>query len=407
MKQILLGTLAVSLFTAASLHAQEGCGSGRYNSEVFNNYTLSSDIIYGNNPSGAGDLKLDVYEPTGDVIAQRPLIILAHGGSFISGTKTDDPAVTESCKRFAKMGYVTASIDYSLGFDNLPPNSQDAAKTVYRTARELKTAIRFFRKDAATTNTYKINPDLIFIGGNSAGAIIALHTAYLDQYSELPAGVDTTTMGGIEGNQFGNAGYPSHCAAVVNMAGAIGDTTWMLNNTAIPVVSAHGDADNTVPYGSQTIVFFGLFPIMDVDGSGSINIFTTQHNMMADLLTFPGDDHCPWNSDTAKMTQMINHNRDFLYDIVCTYASINEAENVAVNVWPNPAKDNVTVQLSKTEGKVSYKVMDINGKTVLSGTKNPENSAITISTESLAGGVYTVHVQSGVYSKTAKVVINK
>lgn len=407
MKKLLLGALAVSLFSTLSMQAQQiTCSDGRFAGEIFSNYTLTSDITYGNNPQGMGALKLDVYEPTGDVYTSRPLIILAHGGSFITGSKTDDPAVTESCKRFAKMGYVTASINYSTGFDQLPPDSQSAARTVYRVAREMKAAIRFFRKDAATTNTYKINPNIIIIGGNSAGAILSLHTAYLDQYSELPAGIDTTTAGGLEGNEFGNAGYSSDVYAVVNMAGAIGDTAWMINNIDIPVVSAHGDDDNTVPYGSETITLAG-FPIMPVDGSGTIDVFTTNRGMIADLLTFPGDDHCPWNSNATKMTQMINHNRDFLYELICVNASINESDKVSMNLYPNPASEMVTVTLSETHGVVNYKLMDMNGRVILSGNKNADNGAITISTESVANGVYTVQVTSGGVNKSAKLVINK
>ena len=320
MKKTLLVTFTGLFMGSASLHAQEGCGTGRYNSEVFPNYTLTSNIVYGSNPAASENLTLDVYQPTGDAIAQRPLIILAHGGSFIGGSSTDDPAVTESCKRFAKMGYVTASINYTLGFDVFPPDSLSAARTVYTVAREMKAAVRFFRKDAATANTYKINPNLIFIGGNSAGAILALHTGYLDQYSELPAGIDTATAGGLEGDQYGNAGYSSEVQAVVNMAGAIGDTTWMQNNTDLPVVSAHGDADQTVPFGDAIITLGGFIQIMPVNGSGVINEFTTDHNMIANLMVFPGDDHCPWNTDALKMTQMIIHTRDFLYPLVCSAA---------------------------------------------------------------------------------------
>lgn len=502
MKKILLGLLAGTFICQASLHAQEGCGTGRYNSEVFTAFTLTSDVVYGNNPAGAGQLKMDIYSPTGDNIAQRPVIVLAHGGSFIGGTKLDDPAVTESCKRFAKMGYVTASIEYSLGFDVFPPSPESAARTVYRTARELKTAVRFFRKDAATANVYKINPNLIFIGGNSAGAIIALHAAYLDQYSELPAGIDTTANGGMEGNEFGNAGYSSVSSGVINMAGAIGDTAWISNNTNIPVVSAHGDADGTVPFGSQTIVFGGIFPVMDVDGSGSINIKTQAEHMYADLLVFPGDDHCPWNSNALKMTQMIIHTRDFIYPIVCsaaggtapvadftadqthigtgqnvsftqtstntpygftwsitpttgtsyqngtsassanpvvkfntagTYtvilnaannggsntvtktgyitvaanASVNEAENMTVSVFPNPASETVFVQLAHTTGPVNYKVIDIAGKTVLAGNRTPDQGLISIPAETLRNGVYTIQLQSGNAVKTVKAVIGK
>jgi para-nitrobenzyl esterase len=503
MKKVLLGVFAVSLFTTASLHAQEGCGTGRYNSEVFPTYTLTSDIVYGNDPGATSPaLKLDVYQPTGDVATQRPLIILAHGGSFISGNKTADPAVTESCIRFAKMGYVTASINYTLGFEGLPPSQEQAARTVYKTARQMKAAIRFFRKDAATTNTYKINPNLVFIGGNSAGAILALHAAYLDQYSELPVGIDTVANGGMAGNEFGNPGYSSNVSGVINMAGALGDTTWMLNNTSIPVVSAHGNADGTVPFGSAIITLFSI-PILPVDGSGSIDIFTTEHGMNADLLVFPGDDHCPWNSNALKMTQVITHTRDFLYPIVCngaggvapvadftadqtnitagsnvtftqtstnspygytwtispttgvsfvsgtsaasanpvvkfstagTYTvilnavnnggsntvtktsyitvvnggvSINESEKNALSVFPNPATESIFVTLTDAKESISYKLIDLTGKTVLSGNKKVDNGMFEVGIENLSNGVYTMQVTNGNQTKTSKVVVKK
>lgn len=502
MKKTLLVTLTGLLIGSASLHAQEGCGTGRYNSEVFTNYTLTSNVTYGSNPAASETLTLDVYQPTGDVIAQRPLIILAHGGSFISGSSTDDPAVTESCKRFAKMGYVTASINYTLGFDMFPPDSFSAARTVYTVAREMKAAVRFFRKDAATTNTYKINPNLIFIGGNSAGAILALHTGYLDQYSELPAGIDTASLGYLEGEQYGNPGYSSEVQAIINMAGAIGDTAWMQNNTDIPVVSAHGDADQTVPFGDDIITLGGFIQIMPVNGSGVIDEFTTDHSMYADLLVFPGDDHCPWNSNAQKMTAMIIHTRDFLYPLVCsaaggappvsdftadqtnintgqqvsftencsntpygftwtiapttgvsfvggttassadpvvkfntagTYtvilnsvnnggshtvtkagyitvtggnASVAEADNDAVSVYPNPASNTLYVSWPQASGSVSYKMVDISGKTVLSGNQTVDgNSPLLLAIDGLSSGLYTLQLQNGNTSKTVKTVI--
>ena len=79
---------------------------------------------YGNNINYAGfaeDLMLDVYEPNGDTLANgdsvtdRPLVLLAHGGSFIGGSKTGSDVVPLA-ESFAKMGYVVASINYRLGF---------------------------------------------------------------------------------------------------------------------------------------------------------------------------------------------------------------------------------------------------------------------------------------------------
>jgi poly(3-hydroxybutyrate) depolymerase len=409
MKKLLVGAVCAMSVIPAGVKAQEGCGTGRYNTEYFDDYVLTSDIVYGYNPQGSGNLLLDFYEPANDPIAQRPLIILVHGGSFISGSKTDDPAVTEHCIAFAKMGYATASINYTLGFDQFPPGQESAVRTVYRAARELKTAVRFFRKDAATDNLYRINPNIIFIGGNSAGAITSLHAAFLDQYNELPAGIDTSALaqGNLEGTAFGNAGYSSQISGVLNMAGALGDTNWMSNNTIIPVASAHGTADQTVPYNSAVINFLGMIPIMPVDGSQSIHQYASNHGMNHSLLQFPGGDHCPWNSNAAKMTQVINHNRDFLYNILCVLADIEENPSIEINVFPNPAAGTFSIQVPRQEEMLSFSVVDVTGKTVLSGKQSAANGIISVSSENLNSGLYYVRIQLGNKSLTEKLLIRK
>ena len=58
---------------------------------------------------------MDVYEPTGDTMAFRPLIIWAHGGSFLGGDKGDSD-VAALCQRFTKRGFVCASVNYRTGF---------------------------------------------------------------------------------------------------------------------------------------------------------------------------------------------------------------------------------------------------------------------------------------------------
>jgi para-nitrobenzyl esterase len=407
-RNVLLIALALSSVQLTS-QAQNGCGNGRYQQMIFTDYTLTSDVVYGQVPGG-GDLLLDVYEPTGDQLAARPLIVLAHGGSFIGGSKTEDPAVTKSCIAFAKMGYVCASINYTLGFDAFPPNAESAARTVYRTARQMKTAVRFFRKDAATANLYKVNPDVVFIGGNSAGAITALHAGYLDTYAELPAGIDTSALaqGAIEGYMFGHPGYSDQVSGIINMAGAIGDVDWLANNTIVPVVSAHGTVDQTVPYGSETIVFLGAFPVMPVEGSGTIHTYAQANGMNEALLDFVNEDHVPWNSDDTKMTQVINFNRDFLYNIVCVLADV-DAQNMlqAANIFPNPADDLVTIQLPGFSGELTIRVTDLTGKTVYSQVSTISDGQVSLNTENLSAGMYALEIRSGNYSTTKKLMIGK
>src|SRR6185295_15923294 len=96
----------------ARLHAQ--CTGGRYTSPIFSADSVTSNIQYGSNityTGGTQNLQLDIYQPSGDTASIRPLIIIAHGGSFLFGTKTGTDVVP-LCHDFAKMGYVVASINY-------------------------------------------------------------------------------------------------------------------------------------------------------------------------------------------------------------------------------------------------------------------------------------------------------
>lgn len=244
-----ISTLVLSLVLSSATFAQTPCQSGRYASDVYSNVNLTSDIVYGSNTSFSGantSLTLDFYEPAADTATARPLIIWVHGGSFQFGTKTDVD-VQELSNRFAKKGYACASINYRLGF--FPIDSSNAIKAVLRATQDLKASIRYFYKDRATTNTYKIDTNRIFIGGSSAGAITALHVGYLDQDCEISDYINASglaTLGGLEGAS-GNQGYSSKVAGVINLCGALGRYSWMEAGD-VPLVSIHGTADATVRY---------------------------------------------------------------------------------------------------------------------------------------------------------------
>ena len=93
-----------------SLIAQNPC-EGRYVEEIFDNVDVTT-VTY----SDVHNLSMDIYQPVGDDVTNRPVIIFAHGGTFIFGSKNNS-TVVELCERFAKRGYVTASINYRLSGD--------------------------------------------------------------------------------------------------------------------------------------------------------------------------------------------------------------------------------------------------------------------------------------------------
>lgn len=84
--------------------------------------------------------------------------------------------------------------------------------------------------------------------------------------------------------------------------------------------------------------------------------------------------------------------------------SINEvnAENLDVSIFPNPAKDWVTVTLTQAETDASFSVNDQSGKLLLFGELN-ENGKIN--TSSLAKGNYVLSLQTSSGIKTTKLII--
>src|SRR5688572_32059147 len=118
-KDLRLLSAICCLAISASCFAQTG---PRYLSETFTSVVVTSSVTYGNNISvlsgtpASSALIMDVYEPAGDVLTARPLIIVLHAGSFLPavanglavGKKTDS-AVVNMCMRFARRGFVAVA----------------------------------------------------------------------------------------------------------------------------------------------------------------------------------------------------------------------------------------------------------------------------------------------------------
>jgi|GEM_PF-339423 len=242
---ILLTLLVLTLNSfSQSLYSES-----RYRHALFNQVTAQNNVKYGEAPQWVWpywneDLYLNVYQPTGDIVPNRPLIIFAHAGGFLNGSKDVDDMVA-LCDSFARKGYVTATIDYRKGFN--PLDAESAERAVYRGVQDGKAAVRYFKANAST---YKIDTNYIYFGGMSAGGFITLHVAYMDLESERPA----STFGGGTVNNLGcldcsggNTNRTSTIRAGLNYWGAIEDTTLIVHND-IPLLSMHGATDPTVPY---------------------------------------------------------------------------------------------------------------------------------------------------------------
>ena len=425
---------ALLLISSIQLNAQ--CIGGRYHDYIFPaNPTLTSGVVYGSNlkySGGTQSLLMDIYQPNGvvgggDTCTQRALVIVCHGGSFLTGSKTGSDVVP-LCKDLARMGYVTASMEYRLGMTNIiggphPLDSADAGAAVMRAVHDGRAAIRFFRKNARIGgNTYKIDTNNIYFAGVSAGGFVAVHIAYMDLLSEFPSYVDTTGTtvgmstgqpgmhGGLEGNS-GNPGYSSKVKAIVNICGALGDTAWM-NTGDTPVLSFHGTIDGTVPYGYATISVAGN-PLLKVYGSSMIAEQANNVGIVNCMETWYGQDHVPEVASAVYYDSTITITRNFLEHFTCGVAlncnytvapmvGIHEIANDAdFNIYPNPTYNSATIDLSSFNGNaVTITLYDALGRQV-KNIKNIKDYQYNLTRDNLVNGIYfmNITVNGKVYSK--------
>lgn len=339
---LLLGLAAGPGGPARAQTTATTCGSGRYADDVFAAVTKTTGVVYGQNSvvdystntSSLQTLALDFYEPTDDTAPQRPLLIFAFGGAFVSGQRTD---MDDLCQAFARKGYATATIDYRLvpagaGCPTFLPgcnqlavfgSQERLADQIVRASSDMKAAVRFFRHDAATANTYRIDPGRIIVAGYSAGAITALQTAYIDSDTEDPTFTTAyQNNGGLEGNTdlpAPNQLLPTYnarnLAGTLSLAGGVA-TLGVVSAGNPPLYSVHGDADQVVPYGYGGV--YGSAYMLY--GSGAIQPQASSAGIVNELLTLAGGDHASPRA-AARRAAINMAAAAFFQPLVCTAAA--------------------------------------------------------------------------------------
>jgi len=344
--------LVIISISSAHLFGQFGevCEGDRLVEPIFAEVQISESVKFGvgtNVLNQEFDLLMDVYEPVGDNLRDRPVVVLAHGGSFVGGDRKN-PVMVNTCTELAKRGYVAASIEYTLfpfltlGF----PDSTDLINVIALASGDLKTAIRFFKEDGINENTFGINPGLVTAGGYSAGAILACHQGMLDEDDELTEFVQNAfdEVGGIE-NLGGNLEFDDDIISVFNISGSVYDVDFIDENST-PIYSAHGDMDGTVPY------MFGLTGgIMTSNGSFNINQRYQSLGLESQLFTFVGGGHTDIFSAANFADDLLAmYNEFFVWNkeqICSIIASNDNLEKTSASIYPNPTDGIVNFQFGE------------------------------------------------------------
>ena len=274
----------------------------RYLDEVFDEVTKTEDIIYGNAPdlpflflfewnTENIDLDMDIYEPTGDTLTNRPVIIFIHSGAFFSGYNEADDVVALSIAS-AKRGYVAVSMNYRLGINIL--SSYSGERAVYRGVQDASAVVRYLREFC---QDYGIDYENIFIWGTSAGSFIGLHLAFVedDERPESTYGSgEDPDLGCIdcEGNDYIHNSKPK---AVISCWGALVDLDMIDQENNIPTIMFHGTLDPVVLFNSG-YPFTGVITLPIVYGSNLIHERLNELHIQNALYFEEGQLHEYWGT---------------------------------------------------------------------------------------------------------------
>ena len=221
------------------------------------------------------NLTMDIFTPSEDMATNRAAVIVAHGGAFVAGAKDDDSQQSIGyCGQLASRGFVVASIQYRLGVTltdggdaGIPDNtlnlavglllnnykfemtieSDNYARAVYRGVQDINAAVRYIHKHA---DELGVDPDRIYVLGNSAGAIMSIENVYTNAQEDFPSTINKAeayTLGGV--NAYGEEGVDAHANGAVALWGATHDPSTLGHNKT-PIFLAHGTSDGTVLYGT-------------------------------------------------------------------------------------------------------------------------------------------------------------
>jgi len=360
----------------------------RYLDDVFTNVTVTSDIQYAENISilpmltggqpALSPILCDIYEPTGDPLTNRPVVILAHTGSFLppvingqpTGGKTDS-SIVQQCMRWARKGYVAVAMSNRLGWNPTSTNQDTRTSTLlqaaYRGIQDAKAMVRYLRKtEDLDGNPYGIDPNKIALGGQGTGGYLSLGYATLDTVGDATPwaeiyltkffnlntmqpyvyppingnydGTDSTFLpiiDSISGTIIGYAPvnipnwptYSNEISMAFNIGGCLADSSW-LEAGDVPMVSFHCAKDENGPYANGDVIVptTGQF-VVEAQGSYIVQKHQAMHGNNA-IFANAGF------SDAFTQASVTNNT---LYDTINSYAVGNNYDGLYTFVTPAPS----------------------------------------------------------------------
>jgi acetyl esterase/lipase len=246
-------TIIPASLATCQAQAQSNNEPVRYLDTIFENVDIEKDIVFGEVINFKGEtekLSLDVYTPVGDTEINRPAILWIHGGGFRYGNDKTQGYIVEMARRFARRGYVGVSIDY-----RVRENPRDDIEgTLSNALEDAMTGLIWLRSNG---EKYNIDKHKIFVGGGSAGGMIAAILCYKD---------------GNDSEKWDKSGI----IGFIDLWGSP-DPSWrvsMVDKDDPPTIIVHGTEDPLVPYVNTALLIKELekhevkCEVIPIEGAG-------------------------------------------------------------------------------------------------------------------------------------------
>lgn len=356
-------------------------------------------------------LRMDIYYPNLviDLSPKRPFVMLFHGGGFTSGDKQSGD-IKDLCIHLARRGFVCATVNYRLGY-NFTEYGQFKAR--YRAIQDGHAAMRHIVNNA---NAIRVDTNWIFVGGQSAGSLLALGMVYADpsELDSVSLAYNVTSVSAELGNLYtsgNNLTNTYSIKGIFNNWGGVTKTEMDISEM-LPTVAFHGEFDTIVKINSDN-----SFLHYTLDGSRAINNTLLANNICSELTIDSTNQHGIFRN--ASSVFRAGRASCFFKSIFCNTCSnfystdsipsncsspvsINENKfDSFINIYPNPF-DN-SFKIDGLKGVLDLNIYNSFGQLIYKDNNSSEKAQIY-----LLPGIYFITIRQPKTNKiyTAKLIKN-
>lgn len=276
----------------------------------YNGYQVNNNEDYFGNTTKNN---YDLYVPSNlNKNVKNTVILFIHGGAWISGFKTD---VNEYVHEFAKTGYISATLKYTL----LNKDMNDNSLSIFRNLDEIDSCIKSIKEVLVNDLGFDSTKLNLVIGGASSGAHLAMLYSYSrGEASALPIKFVIDAVGPVDIKTYSWKKFIVESDSVLDAGLSKSAIAAQEANSNLAPIKVSGESYTWNDYQTMRIAngMCGLpFTVSQVEAStDSDKEYITNPNTASNSLLGTNG-----GEDLLSVTYWINKN-SYDYPIICAYA---------------------------------------------------------------------------------------